>query len=108
MYNNNNGNSTVLCIVSLLLMFVAPVAGFVVAGIFTHGELSQATAPAYLLVIPANIISYIAAWVTAIIAAAKYKSKFGTVLLIIYGGMIALGVIGMIVGFFSFITGVPS
>jgi hypothetical protein len=78
-------------------MFVMPVVAFMVAGIFMNGDISGATAAAYGGMIPVDIVSYIAAWVLAIIARAKFKSKFALILLIIYGILLALGIIGVIV-----------
>ena len=62
-----------------------------------NGDISGATADAYGVMIPLDIVSYIAAWVLAIISRVKYKNRFSLVLIIIYGALFALSVIGIIV-----------
>ena len=47
--------------------------------------------------IPLDIASYIATWDLAIISRVKYKNRFSLVLIIIYGSLLALSVIGIIV-----------
>ena len=78
-------------------MFLAPIVFFVIAGKFMSGDFSGATADAYGVIIPLDIASYIAAWVLAIISRAKYKNRFSLVLIIIYGSLFALSVVGIIV-----------
>ncbi len=84
-------------------MFAAPVVAFLVAGMFMNGDISGVTAAAYGHMIRADIVSYIAAWILAVIARAKYRSKFGLVLIIIYGSMLAAAVIGAILLFCIFV-----
>ena len=69
-------NASKLCIISIILMFVVPVVALLIAGMFMNGDISGATAAAYGLMIPIDSASYIAAWVLAIIARTRYKSKF--------------------------------
>ncbi len=61
------------------------------------GDISGATADAYGVMIPLDIASYIAAWAFAIISRVKCKNRFSLVLIIIYGSLLALSVIGIIV-----------
>ncbi len=61
------------------------------------GDISGATADAYGVMIPLDIASYIAAWALSIISRVKYKNRFSLVLIIIYGSLLALSVIGIIV-----------
>ncbi len=96
-----------LCIISLILMFVMPVVTFLIAGIFMNGDISGTTAAAYAFAGLIDIASYIAAWVLAVIARIKYKSKFGTILLIIYGSILVLTSIGGIVLLIGFLGGIP-
>ena len=49
------------------------------------------------MMIPLDIASYIAVWALAIISRVKYKNRFSLVLIIIYGSLLALSVIGIIV-----------
>ena len=88
---------TRLCVISLICMFFAPIVIFLIAGRFMSGDISGATADAYGLMIPLDIASYIAAWALAIISRVKYKNRFSLVLIIIYGSLLALSVIGIIV-----------
>ena len=60
------------------------------------GDISGATADVYGVMIPLDFASYIAAWVLAIISRVKYKNRFSLVLIIIYGSLLALSVIGII------------
>ena len=78
-------------------MFLAPIVIFLIAGRFMNGDISGSTADAYGVMIPLDIVSYIAAWVLAIISRVKYKNRFSLVLIIIYGALFALSVIGIIV-----------
>ena len=88
---------TKLCVISLLCMFLAPIVIFLIAGRFMSGDISGATAAAYGVMIPLDIASYVAAWVLAIISRVKYKNRFSMVLIIIYGSLFALSVVGIIV-----------
>ena len=92
-----------LCVISLLCMFLAPIAIFLIAGNFMSGDISGATADAYGVMIPLDFAFYIAAWVLAILSRVKYKNRFSLVLIIIYGSLLALSVIGIIVLFCVFI-----
>ena len=67
------------------------------------GDISGATADAYGVMIPLDFAFYIAAWVLAILSRVKYKNRFSLVLIIIYGSLLALSVIGIIVLFCVFI-----
>ena len=93
---------TKLCVISLLCMFLAPIVIFLIAGTFMSGDISGATASAYAVMIPLDIASYIAAWILAIISRVKYKNRFSLVLIIIYGSILALSLIGIIVLFCVF------
>ena len=88
---------TRLCVISLLCMFIAPIVIFLIAGRFMSGDISGATASAYGVMIPLDIASYIAAWILAIISRVKYKNRFSLVLMIIYGSILALSLIGVVV-----------
>ena len=92
-----SNRGTMLCVISLLCMFLAPIAVFVIVGNFMSGDISGATADAYGVMIPLDIASYVAAWVLAIISRVKYKNRFSLVLIIIYGSLLALSVVGIIV-----------
>ena len=83
-------------------MFLAPIVVFVITGKFMSGDISGATAGVYGVMIPIDIALYIAAWVLAIVSRAKYKNRFSLVLIIIYGSILALSVIGIIVLFCVF------
>ena len=85
-----------LCLLSLFFMFIAPIIIFLIAGRFMNGDISGATAGAYSVMIPLDFISYIAAWVLAIISRARYKNKFSLVLIIIYALLLVLSIIGVI------------
>ena len=91
-----------LCVISLLCMFLAPIVIFLIAGRFMSGDISGATASAYGVMIPLDIAFYIAAWILAIISRVKYKNRFSMVLIIIYGSLLALSIIGIIVLFCIF------
>ncbi|MBO4900456.1 MAG: hypothetical protein J5509_09200 [Lachnospiraceae bacterium] len=93
MKTDNKG--TTLCIISLICMFVLPIIFFVVFG--GNGDISGATARAHGIQIRLDIISFIAAWVLAIISRATYKNKFSLVLIILYGSLLALSIIGVVV-----------
>ena len=88
---------TRLCVISLICMFLAPIVIFLIAGSFMSGDISGATADAYGVMIPLDIASYIVAWVLAIISRVKYKNRFSLILIIVYGSLLALSVIGIIV-----------
>ena len=60
-----------------------------------NGDISGATASAYGVMIPLDIAACITAWVLAIIARVMYKNRFSLVLLIIYGSLLALSVVGV-------------
>ena len=93
---------TKLCVISLLCMFLAPIVVFVIAGKFMSGDISGTTAGVYGVMIPLDIAFYIAAWTLAIISRVKHKNRFSMVLIIIYGSLLALSVIGIIVLFCVF------
>ena len=93
---------TKLCVISLLCMFLAPIVIFLIAGTFMNGDISGATASAYGVMTLLDIASYIAAWILAIISMVKYKNRFSLVLIIIYGSILALSLIGIIVLFCVF------
>lgn len=93
---NINGG-TKLCIISLFCMFVAPILIFFIAGMFMNGDISGATAYAYSIITHLWIVSYIAAWVLVIVSRVKYKDQFSLVLIIIYGSLLLLSIIGAIV-----------
>ena len=98
-----DNKGTRLCIISLLCMFLAPLVVFMIASNFMSGDISGTTASVYGLMIPLDIAFYIAAWVLAIISRVKYKNRFSLILIIIYGSLLALSVIGIIVLFCGFI-----
>ena len=92
-----SNNGTKLCVISLVCMFLVPIVIFLIAGRFMSGDISGATAAAYGVMIPLDIASYIVAWVLAIISRVKYKNTFSLVLIIIYGSLLAISVIGTVV-----------
>ena len=77
-------------------MFVMPIISFLIGGLFMNGDISSATARGYKIMTVIDIAAYIAAWLLAVISRALYKNKFSLVLMIIYGCMLALGVVGFI------------
>ncbi|MCR5048548.1 MAG: hypothetical protein K6A37_06275 [Saccharofermentans sp.] len=79
-----------LCIISFLCNFVLPIVIFLIAGMGMNGDISGMTAAAYALMIPFDVAAAVAAWVFAIIARVKYKSKFSLVLIIIYSVLFVL------------------
>ncbi len=95
-------NGTKLCIISLICMFALPVIIFLIAGMFMSGDISGATANAYHIMIPLDLAAYIAAWVLAIVSRAKYRNTFSLVLLIVYGSLLALSIVGILVLFLIF------
>ena len=97
-----DNKGTKLCVISLLCMFLAPLVVFMISSIFMSGDISGTTASVYGLMIPLDIAFYIAAWVLAIISRVKYKNRFSLILIIIYGSLLALSVIGIIVLFCDF------
>ena len=97
-----DNKGTKLCVISLLCMFLAPLVVFMISSIFMSGDISGTTASVYGLMIPLDIAFYIAAWVLAIISRVKYKNRFSLILIIIYGSLLALSVIGIIVLFCVF------
>lgn len=76
-----------------------PIATFLIAVILTKGDILGVSAAEYEGMNLVDLVSYIAAWALVIIARVKYKSKFAQNLLIIYGILHVLGVIGVIVVF---------
>ena len=95
MKTKNKG--TLLCIISLVCMFVLPVIFLLISG--GNGDISGATARAQGIMIRLDICSYLAAWILAIVSRAKYKNTFSLVLLIIYGSILALSIIGAVILF---------
>lgn len=90
---------TILCIISLLCAFVAPTVVFIIAGFFMNGDISWGTGAAYGVMIPIDIVLFIAAWVLAIISRVKYKNIFSLVLIVIYGVFLVFSVLGIIILF---------
>lgn len=88
---------TLLGIISLFCMFVAPIFVFIIASLFMSGDISGITGAAYGVMILLDIVLFIAAWVLAIISRVKYKSVFGLVLIIIYGILLVLSILGIVV-----------
>ena len=88
--------STTLCVISLCLYFGAPVLGGILSSIAGSGDISDANSVFVTIISMLTGSSYIAAWVLAIVACAKYKSTFGKVLVIVYSVLLALFVIGVI------------
>jgi hypothetical protein len=82
-----------------------PVVLFWIVVILTKGDILGGTVATYEYegMDHVSFVSYIAAWVLVIIARVKYKSKFAQNLLIIYGILHVLGLIGVIVVFFILI-----
>ena len=80
-------------------MFLAPIIVFMIGSSFMSGDISGTTSGVYGVMIPLDIAFYIVAWVLAIISKVKYKNIFSMVLIIIYGSLLALSVIGIIVLF---------
>lgn len=79
----NNKNANILCIISLILNFLMPIATFLIAVILTKGDILGVSAAEYEGMNLVDLVSYIAAWALVIIARVKYKSKFAQNLLII-------------------------
>ena len=98
MDNNLQKNSSgriILWIISLVCMFVMPIIFFMISG--GNGDISSSTARAYELVIFLDFLSYIAAWVLAIISRIKYKNIFSMVLIIIYGSLLVFSIIWFVI-----------
>ena len=91
----NSNKGTLLCVLSLLCMFLAPIIIFIIGAAFMSGDISGATADAYAGIFFWDGVSYIAAWVLAIVSRARYKNKFSLVLLIVYGALLGLSIIGI-------------
>ena len=92
---------TVLCVISLCLYFLAPVICGVISGIFESGDIesiNEAVSVAFTLIYG---LSYIGAWVLAIVARVKYKTTFSKVLLILYGVLTGLVIIGFVLLFMA-------
>ena len=92
-----NDAGTKLCIMSLICMFIVPIIVFIIGASFMSGDISGATADAYSVIIKLDILSCIVAWGLAIYSRMTYMNRFSLVLLIIYGSLLALFVIGIIV-----------
>ena len=86
-----------LCLFSIICMFIAPIVSFFIACMFMNGDISGAVTGAYAYMLVSDIVTYLAAWALAIIARIKYKSTFGLALIIIYAGLLALTIVGAIV-----------
>ncbi len=84
----------VLCIISLLFMFVFPPIVSLIAGSFMSGDISSVSAGIGNIAFIINIFLCMIAWILAIVARVRYKGKFSMVLLIIYGVMLVLGILG--------------
>lgn len=91
-----NNNGPIICIFSLGFMFLMPAFNFMFGSMFMNGDISGSTARGFGIMIGLDIISYIAAWALAILARVRYRSKFGLVLLIIYGAMTVLSIVAVI------------
>ena len=95
----DNHVPNILCIISLVCMFVVPIISFIVLDLMDGSSMSEK-----LLNLISNVAtcimgtSYLVAWVLMIIVRAKYKkNKFGLILMIIYLIMLALTVIAAII-----------
>ena len=95
----DNHVPNILCIISLVCMFVVPIISFIVLDLMDGSSMSEK-----LLNLISNVAtcimgaSYLVAWILMIIVRAKYKkNKFGLILMIIYLIMLALTVIAAII-----------
>ena len=92
--------ANILCIVSLICMFVIPAVFTLIMGVVRDAEIVKNDAldkvtDLFIFIIGA---AHIAAWVLMILVRVKYKhSTFGKVLMIVYLILLALAVIGVIV-----------
>lgn len=64
-----------------------------------NGDISGVTADAYKMMIRLDFVSYVTAWILAIISRVNYKNTFSLVLLIIYSVLLVLTIIGIVVLF---------
>ena len=87
--------STKLCLISLLCMFVLPTIVFFIVA--STASASGTNSPAYKLMIPVTFTCYVVGWVLAVMSRNKYKDTFSMVLLIIYGILLVCTLIGIIV-----------
>lgn len=97
----NRKKANILCIISLALMILPNIVSGAVSGI--TNTLDEITSDNYeavetLLSIMVGGLgaSYIASWVLMLIARIKYKTTFSKVLMWIYIGLLAAGIIGVI------------
>ena len=86
--------SNQLCIISLICMFVMPVVNLLISG--GNGDISGATAAAWGRMITMNIAAYVVAWILAIVSRVRYKKTFSLVLIIIYGVLLGITIMGVI------------
>ena len=99
-------NANILCIISLILYFAAPIFALLMAIVF-----SLISEDASMLSTGITSISRIAAYVLMIVARIKYpESTFAKILMWIYIGLFAVGfimgillIILLIIGIFSFV-----
>ena len=98
-YQNNvqpqKNAGTTLCIVSILCRVLSPFVCLILGRFLGSGDISSRNGSVMASIFLIYVAAYIASWILAIIARVKYKSKFGLVLLIIYGALIVLGIIGI-------------
>ena len=85
-----------LCIASLICMFVIPTVIDIICRILVTGNITGTNKVIVGVVGAINSALYIIAWGLAIAARVKYKGTFSLVLLIIYGIFLVVGIIGII------------
>lgn len=97
----NKKKANILCIISLALMILPSIVSGALSGITNafddlSGESYEALETFVSIALGGLGASYIASWVLMLIARIKYKTTFSKVLMWIYIGLLAAGLIGVI------------
>ena len=103
----NNNTATIMCIISLVCMYVVPIVTVMVSGgVSSIAEGNESVTSFFASVLSLVMsVSGLAAWVLMIIVRVKYpKNVFGKVLMWIYIISLILGVIAIIVLFVTCIN----
>ena len=88
--------STILCVISLVLMFGAPAIAGVISGIGEASDIKSLMQAMSIIALLISSVSYIGAWVLVIIARVKCKTTFSKVLLIIYIALLVLEILSIV------------
>ena len=93
---NDSKTERLLCIASLIFMFVFPTVMDISCRIFMTDNITGTNKVIVGILGTIHSVLYITAWVLAVVARVKYKGTFSLVLLIIYGIFLVVGIIGII------------